>query len=299
MKKKVILLADNEERFREAFRKLLNKQGYKVIIAKTPKEALRILQTQRYSIDLAILDLRLKNDKDDKDLSGLDIAKRTDSLIPKIIISAYPTFEAAREALGPSIEQLPPAVYFLDKNETSEYQMEVVRDSFLTFQNWFLDTQDQINRRLAEDYDTARKEASTQFKLGILISMVFVAVIVAGIVLALKNQEVIGSATVIAGTAVEICNFIFFARIDKAHERVDRFHYERIQAKRIENSLAATDRFLEGERQQDTIEYIIKTSVSAWLKEKPDVRSVTKNVPSMKRNGIDTDRSSDEANTDS
>jgi hypothetical protein len=66
---------------------------------------------------VAVVDIRLVDDTDEKDVSGLTLAKETDPSIPKIILTGFPTYDAVREALGPSLNGLPLAVGFVAKNE--------------------------------------------------------------------------------------------------------------------------------------------------------------------------------------
>jgi hypothetical protein len=59
-----------------------------------PAEAKRILE--QGNIDLAIIDIRLMDDNDEKDISGLVVAKETAPSIPKIILIRFPAFELAK-----------------------------------------------------------------------------------------------------------------------------------------------------------------------------------------------------------
>ncbi len=115
MKKAIILFADNDEEFLATRRNTLEQEGYQVLSALNPDEARNILE--QGNIDVAILDLRLMNDNDEKDLSGLNLAKRVAPAIPKIILTKFPTVEAVREALAPQLIGLPPAVDFIAKQE--------------------------------------------------------------------------------------------------------------------------------------------------------------------------------------
>src|SRR6185503_2193655 len=92
-----ILIADNDSLFGETLGDLLQLHGYSIVIATEPDEARKILEAG--NVDLAILDLRLISDTDDADRSGLLIAKQVVPEIPKIILSAFASFQVAREAL--------------------------------------------------------------------------------------------------------------------------------------------------------------------------------------------------------
>lgn len=126
-----ILMADNYRPWVRANTKFLEKAGYRVFPAYSPEEARRVLQEQY--IHLAILDIRLENDKP-LDISGLVLAKEAQfSTIPKIILTRYPSVEATREALGPQMERLPPAVDFLQKKQGPEVMVEAVDRAFADF----------------------------------------------------------------------------------------------------------------------------------------------------------------------
>jgi len=82
-----ILLAENDKFFRRARRKFLEIAGYRVVIAVNPQEALEVLDSEL--VDLVITDLRLTDDRDFRDRSGLDVyhyARQED--IPAILNSS-------------------------------------------------------------------------------------------------------------------------------------------------------------------------------------------------------------------
>ncbi|UCC65448.1 MAG: response regulator, partial [Anaerolineae bacterium] len=98
MSKAVILLADDDDDYRESLRQLLELEGYRVIEAASPAEAREKLETER--LDLALLDLRFTNHQSAGDISGLTMARlAADKGVCRIIITAYETAEAVRMAL--------------------------------------------------------------------------------------------------------------------------------------------------------------------------------------------------------
>lgn len=60
----------------------------------------------------------MANDGDDKDVSGLTLAKGPAYRpVPKIILTGFLTYQAVREALGPALDGLPLAVDLLGKQQ--------------------------------------------------------------------------------------------------------------------------------------------------------------------------------------
>lgn len=112
MRKLTILLADNDRDFGLIKAEFLEAVGYRVIIASSPAQAEELLS--RSEVDLAILDIRLTNDDDERDASGLRIAKEVAPSVPKIILTGFPTYEFVREALNPD---RPIAIDFVPKQE--------------------------------------------------------------------------------------------------------------------------------------------------------------------------------------
>lgn len=125
MVKTSILLADNDVDFLETRREFLEREGFSVKSAFDLTEAQHILE--QAGVDLAILDLRLLNDDDDKDVSGLGLAKQAAPATPKIILTRYPSYEHVREVLGPVLDGLPPAVGFLAKQEGPKAMLAAVK----------------------------------------------------------------------------------------------------------------------------------------------------------------------------
>jgi DNA-binding response OmpR family regulator len=96
--RKKILLADDIREYRRSVLGFLELEDYLVIEAETPEEAQKMLETEE--LDLALVDIRMRDNKDTLDMSGLAIAKfASERNIPCIIVTAFPTVELARAAL--------------------------------------------------------------------------------------------------------------------------------------------------------------------------------------------------------
>jgi DNA-binding response OmpR family regulator len=129
MNKGRVLFADNVKHFLKARSEFLEAAGYEVLKADTLEKAKQLLQDAR--VHLAILDIRMVDDDDERDVSGLILAKDPDYRpIPKIILTGFPSYEAVREALGPALDGLPPAVAFLAKKEGPEALIQAVEQAF-------------------------------------------------------------------------------------------------------------------------------------------------------------------------
>lgn len=127
-KPRKILLADNKDSHRETYAEALQRLGYEVEGVASPEACLRAVET--FQPHLAILDLRMREEEEDGDLSGLALAKRLPSHFPKIILTAYPTWEVAREALQMPHEGLPPVTFFVSKLEGLKVLQRYVERAF-------------------------------------------------------------------------------------------------------------------------------------------------------------------------
>ncbi len=135
-----ILFADNDEAFRTTRAHFLT--AYDVLHASSVKEAEQLLQDQW--VHLAILDIRLQDDDEEQDTSGLSLAKHdTYRPIPKIMLTGYPTYQHVREALGPLLDGLPAAVDFIAKQDGPEVLLQAIEKAFASYVriNWDLDIQ--------------------------------------------------------------------------------------------------------------------------------------------------------------
>lgn len=137
-----LLLADDDPIFLRTCRNKLEEAGFTVLSASNPDEAIAILQTER--VHLAILDLRMERDEDEKDKSGLLVAKQTSRLIPKIILTKFPAYQDVVEALKQDLQNHQAAVEFLDKRDTRPDQLVAAVEEILAHYvtiNWELGIQ--------------------------------------------------------------------------------------------------------------------------------------------------------------
>jgi len=274
---KKIMLADNKELELNERKEFLEKEGYQVYPACTFTEARNILEKRK--IDLAIIDLRLDDDDDERDVSGLTLAKTTDQKIPKIILTKFPAHGAVREALAASPNGLPPAVDFVDKNEGLETLLVAVRRALQIMNVWFQATQNAITLQLQEDYDQARKEARTHYRVCLGIALVGAIIVILGAVLALQGDRSTGAASAVSGMIIEAINLLFFTRQDMAYRRVDKYHEELLQSKRLENLMSVCDQLSDPKGKEVAMREIIRLTTQGWMR----VTNLVKKAPPTKR----------------
>ncbi|MGW8250389.1 MAG: helix-turn-helix domain-containing protein, partial [Anaerolineales bacterium] len=91
----------------------------------------QLVEDSRETVHLAILDIRMVDDNDEGDISGILLAKDNRyKRVPKIFVTGFPTFEAVREAYGPVIGGEPIAHAFLAKKEGPHILIDAVNSTF-------------------------------------------------------------------------------------------------------------------------------------------------------------------------
>lgn len=93
-----LLLADNDPAYRRSVRVYLELENYRVVEAASAEQAISRLREE--ATELLLVDLRLTDDLDANDMSGLEVAKyATDRGVPCIVLTSYPSIEVVRQAL--------------------------------------------------------------------------------------------------------------------------------------------------------------------------------------------------------
>ncbi|MBI1766246.1 MAG: response regulator [Acidobacteria bacterium] len=124
MPKQLILLAENNDEFREQVVALLEEHGYEVAQATSPGQAREIAQQRQHELALAVFDVRLNDDRQSHDFSGLLLAETTCQKLPKVIMSSFSDdpdtyFEITRRLTEIAQKSYPATVRFLDKQKIS------------------------------------------------------------------------------------------------------------------------------------------------------------------------------------
>lgn len=113
-----LLLVDNNKSFLEAWTDLLKIHGYHILSSFTLEDA--SLKIRNNNIHLALIDVRMKNDRDINDISGIEFASRIEfEYLPKLIITDFPNWKGTRLALSTVLKDPPPALDYLSKKDES------------------------------------------------------------------------------------------------------------------------------------------------------------------------------------
>jgi CheY-like chemotaxis protein len=277
----IILFADNDPESRETWGRVLTNKGYDVRLARNPQEARDILQ--RMEVDVAILDLRLVDDTDENDVSGLLLAgEEIYRQVPKIILTAFQTgYKNLRDVLGPLVDGLPPAIAFVHKDEGPQALIEVIQKTYERWPHLRLSTV-KVSEQIKSDHEGARRQSRWNYLAAFILSILGSIIIFAGISLAWFNQLAIGIVGTSGGIVVEILSYLFFSRVNSANERMDVYHKELLQTYWFEFLLAACEE-LPSQKRIKCETQIILTATKNWLEHSSNSLPVLQNQKNVRK----------------
>lgn len=262
MAKANILVADNDSEYLETIRDFLQREGFRVLPAATPAEAVKILE--RGGVDLAIVDIRLVNDNDEKDTSGLNVVKKYAPEVPKVLLTRWPRYEDVREALSGQLDGLPSAVDFVAKQEGVQSLLTAINRA-LHLITRYREMSYNLARRIDLGYDDARQQSKWNYWLSLVASVVGVAIIFVGAYLAVNGYQSVAILTTVAGVLSQGIAALFFKRVDLANARMDARHHELMEIKWLDTLMAACDDFSTEEKQESYKGKIIDATTQMWL----------------------------------
>jgi CheY-like chemotaxis protein len=260
--KRSILLADNDPDAREKWARFLENAGYRVHVASTALEAQNQLKST--AIDLAVLDVRLEDDRLDTDLSGLELAvDRSFRHVPKIILTAFRMDYQAQRAVWKNVGGEPPVVIaFVDKAEGPQALLQEIQDAFEIWPRLSM-LSSKVSEQIKADHNTIRSQARWNYATSVIISLFGFGVIIAGIVLAWADRLGIGIVASATGLMLEALGYLVFRRLDYANRRMDVYHQELLQTYGVEFLLSVAGR-LPAEQEGACIEQMVAAVVQNW-----------------------------------
>ena len=258
MPRATILFADDNSEFRETHTELLVGEGYKIIPAATPEEARGILDQGQ--VDLAILDLRLVDDRDDRDISGLIIARETARSIPKIILTMHDTYEVVRETLTLDLQDPSSVVRFVSKKEGTKALLAAIRSILRSDIREFERTLSDISAQLQQDYEEGKYQAKANYRASARLALLGVLLVLAGVALTPAVRLDIGLVVATGGVVTAAVSYLFFKRVDVATRRMEKYHSDWLQFQEWEMLLATCDKIASPESKEEAKLKVIKRS---------------------------------------
>ncbi len=256
-----VLFADNDADFLRTWSEYLERAGYVVVPAHDVEQARRELDNGR--VDLAIIDVRLEDDENETDDSGVRLAEEAARSVPKIILTKYRDFDRVRELLRLGPDGRPGALDVVFKDEMPGALMRALRNA-LGLREWLRATIDSTTERLSKDYEDARKQSQMNYRASLAAAILGTVVVFAGVMLTMGGRREIGVITALGGLVSETVSVLFFKRVDVANGRMDTYHTESLQAKHLEYLLAACNELSVNTR-EGCKERLIDKAAEQWF----------------------------------
>jgi CheY-like chemotaxis protein len=247
----------------------LEREGYVVEVATSVDEARRLQRAR--APEVWIIDLRLRDDTDSKDTSGLLLARELGADVPKILLTNYPSVKAVREALAPGPDGRPSTVAFVSKREGLDALARVVRLALMpTNQSLlralgsstmhelpnrieelgaeraslqlrtFIDGQ---RRALAEQQELAGRRAAESHRIGVVASVAGFALILGAIAASLAGTVPTATVMMAGSLIINATSALFCVNADKAHRRLRGFLQQQEQLLKVANMLDLCNTF--------------------------------------------------------
>ncbi len=290
-----ILLVDNDPDTILTLREFLQGENYSVLPAMSRGQAL--LSLARCKVGLVILDIRLVDDEDEKDLSGLALAREIDLAIPKIILTRFPTYQAVRQALGPALDGLPPAVGFVAKQEGLKALLRQVRlalapippplvagllrafdaPATLALPRRIQEVgPEEASRQLQASFDATTDEikgyrkvenlrAAQYHTAGLVVSALGMAMILTSVALIWLQDIQASFLPLIASAVINAVGALFFVREDAAHKRANAFVQQLNDLNRIGNVLIICESMESAADREIYKRKILDRVIESWL----------------------------------
>jgi len=290
---KTILFADNQPKFVKVRKEFLEDRGFKVVAATSPSEAWKSVRHQRP--DLAVIDIRLTDDDDENDISGIILAKEMDPAIPKIILTGFPTWELVNESLGPQVEGLPIAVDFISKREGPDVLLRAIewhlnrpefRINVLSVfeapnlmalpQNIEDLNPEEASYRLYKSFedtikqltqlrDQENRRASQYHAWGLGMSVTGMVLILMSVALTVFEELAPINLSLVSAAIVEAISALFFYQQNQAFKRVS-FYVEKLnELNKLGKLLAICDSLASPEIREEYKQKIITTLLEKWF----------------------------------
>lgn len=157
-----VLIVDDDADYADTLKLGLERYGFKVVIESNHAEAsAHLTKHTQIPYDVILIDVRLIDDKDAGDISGITLAKDIKASIPKIILSQHDTLEYVRQALATNPEGKSAAFTYVSKSEGHPAIVNAIRQ-VIKIQDLLQTKVSELDARLKSNYqDVARQSGQT------------------------------------------------------------------------------------------------------------------------------------------
>lgn len=261
MSGEVVLIAEDNKKFRETIARLLQLRGYRARQAATIEEARKQLSSG--VVQLALIDVRFENEQDGED-GGLRLA--TDPLfrhIPKIILTGLDLTDVQMRMILDSNAHGSASIQHLRKDEGNRAIEELVKQGLET--SGFPPTMPTIfgNQRL-QVRKAVLKQATLNFYITLAASLIGFVAIMFGILMTWFQGFATGIVSASSGLLLQAISYLFFNRLDRSNERLDAYHRELLEPYWFELIIVESRRLPE-ERKQDCIERALGAATDRFI----------------------------------
>lgn len=259
---KTILFVDNDANARKKHGKLLENAGFAVRLASNPAHARS--QLKEGGIDLAVIDVRLADDDDESDVSGLELARDTAfSHIPKIILTGFPLGYDKQRSIWKLVDGEPPAVLaVVHKKEKPQALLNEI-SSALDVWPRLAALSSKVAHQIRADHYTVRSQARWHHCTSLVISLLGFLLIAAGIAFAYAGSLEVGIVGAVTGLILQAVGYLFYTQLNLASHRMDLYHRELLQTYWLEILLSVVER-LPADRRYACIEQVVDRAAAAW-----------------------------------
>lgn len=293
MSVKSVLIVDNSDTL--GTREFLARHGFQVLNATNPQEGRRRLEEG--AVDLAVIDLRLVDEDDESDFSGLELARTCAPAVPKIIWTKFPSYEIARDALGPVMDGLPAAVGFVGKQEGPRALLRTIRVALarpnLVVERALLaslgeramvriparvrdvgeeaasralrQTLDDSGTELREIRDREGRRETHHHWCAMAAAVVALSVVLTGVILLYWGLVAPGTISLVGSTVPGLVSRLFFKREDVAHQRAIASRVELNRVASLEPVFGLIENLQKSEDRDEYRKKIIDFFLDKWL----------------------------------
>ena len=229
-----ILLADDDAVYVATMKDYLARAGYSVWTEANFDDTRRALEQRQF--DVAILDVRLTRNDDNKDTGGLLLAKACAPNTPKIVVTAYPNWEDTRETMAPAQDHRAAKMLYLAKQEGPQALLDAITVCLNASKEQRAPEHEAFHERLKDEYlqllKMVRRDVNNLTLARLLLAIGGALLIFAGGIVviagflgaheAADRSQVVGTVASLSGIITEVLSKLFDKPIKESQARLDR-----------------------------------------------------------------------------